>query len=427
VSSAEPGGPFVPNPEEMVERALADYERHVSSSMAHLYRFLGVTTLEWEASGAVVRDVFGRTFIDCGGYGVFFHGHSHPRLVAVAREQVGRLALSTRLLPHKPVADLARKLAEVTPGDLQYTFFCNSGAEAVEGALKLARAFTGRKRFVAAENAFHGKTFGALSATGKELYREPFHPLVPGFTHVPFGDADAVGTAIDGDTAAVILEPVQGEAGVIIPPPGYLRRVREICDRRGVLLILDEVQTGIGRTGTLFACQREGVVPDILTAGKSLGGGLVPIGAFTARAEVFRPFDENPYIHSSTFGGNPLACAVALAALQVVEDEGLLERARERGGQLRRGLEEIARQFPQVIAAVRGLGVMIGVELVSEGAGGRFIAGLFDRGVVVAHSLNQHRVVRFLPPAVIRPEEVDRVLEAALAAARETAAVVDEL
>jgi putrescine aminotransferase len=421
------GVPFVPDPDALVQSTLADHERYVNSSMAHLYRFLGVETVEWEGRGATVRDVYGREYIDCGGYGLFFHGHSHPAVVSAVREQLERLALSTRLLPTRPVVELARMLAERTPGDLQYTFFCNSGAEAVEGALKLARASTGRPGFVAAENAFHGKTFGALSATGKEMYRGPFEPLLPGFRHVPFGDAGAVEAALDDDTAAVILEPIQGDGGVIIPPDDYLPRVREACDRRGVLLILDEVQTGIGRTGTLFACERAGVVPDILTMAKSLGGGVMPIGALTCRPAVWKPFDENPYLHSSTFGGGPLACAAAIAALQAIEAEGLLEKARLRGAQLLQGLQEVAAGYPEVVAEVRGRGLLIGVEATSEGACGQLIFKLFDAGVIVAHSLNRHQVVRLIPAAVITPEQVERVLEAFRSAVADTAAIVTEL
>jgi len=399
----------------MIEQALGDYGNYVNESMARLYRFMGFTTLEWTARGATITDIQGQEFIDCGSYGVFFHGHNHPRVVEAVKEQLDRMALSGRTLPHKPVADLGRMLAERTPGDLQYTFFCNSGAEAVEGALKLARAYKKKPGFISTEGAFHGKTFGALSASGRELYRKPFYPLVPGFTHVPYGDADAIARAIDEDTAAVILEPIQGENGVIVPPDDYLPRVRRICDEKGVLLILDEVQTGMGRTGKLWAFEHWGIVPDILTMAKALGGGVMPIGAFMSTPEIFSVFDENPYIHSSTFGANQLACSAGIAALRAIEEEGLLEQATRKGERILITLRSLARDYPDVIRQVRGKGLLIGIELVNEGASGLMISELIDRKVIVIHSLNNPRVIRISPPAVITEAQIDHVLDAVAA------------
>ena len=399
----------------MIEQALGDYGNYVNESMARLYRFMGFTTLEWTARGATITDIQGQEFIDCGSYGVFFHGHNHPRVVEAVKEQLDRMALSGRTLPHKPVADLGRMLAERTPGDLQYTFFCNSGAEAVEGALKLARAYKKKPGFISTEGAFHGKTFGALSASGRELYRKPFYPLVPGFTHVPYGDADAIARAIDEDTAAVILEPIQGENGVIVPPDDYLPRVRRICDEKGVLLILDEVQTGMGRTGKLWAFEHWGIVPDILTMAKALGGGVMPIGAFMSTPEIFSVFDENPYIHSSTFGANQLACSAGIAALRAIEEQGLLEQATRKGERILITLRSLARDYPDVIRQVRGKGLLIGIELVNEGASGLMISELIDRKVIVIHSLNNPRVIRISPPAVITEAQIDHVLDAVAA------------
>lgn len=425
--------PLPADPDGLAARALSQYERHAGAALARLTRFMGLATLEWEARGAVIRDVHGREYLDCGGYGVFFHGHSHPRVVAAVREQAASLAQSSRLLPHLPQAELAQRLAAVAPGDLQYSFFCNSGAEAVEGAIKLARAATGRVGFLAAQGAFHGKTLGALSAIGREFYRTPFLPLVPGFEHVPFGDARALeeaaaaSAAAEGGLAGILLEPIQGEAGAVLPPEGYLRAARAICDRHGAALILDEVQTGIGRCGTMFACEHEGVVPDILTTAKSLGGGVMPIGAFTARPWCWRPFDENPFLHTCTFGGGPLACAAGLAALEAIPAEGLLERARSLGATLGAGLAEIARRHPGAIAAVRGRGLLWGLELRSEGAGGVLLSELIDAGVLVVHSLNVHRVLRVMPPAVMTDAQAAFALEAIDRAAATAAACSDEL
>jgi putrescine aminotransferase len=410
-----------------VAQVLADEERYLNGSLARLMRFMGLDSVEWEGEGALLRDVRGKTYIDCSGFGVFFHGHSHPRVVRAVQEQAARLAMSSRLLPSAPAATLARMLAEVTPGDLRYTFFCNSGTEAVEGAIKLARAYTGRSGIVAAEGAFHGKTLGALTVNGSPFYRQPFEPLLPGVRRVPFGDAAALAAAVDEDVAAVILEPIQGEAGVIIPPDDYLAAARAACDRVGALLILDEVQTGIGRTGTMFCCEQYGVVPDILCMAKSLGGGVMPIGAFTARPDVWQPFDENPFLHSSTFGGNPLACAAGIAALEAIREEDLLARARERGAQMLAGLQRIAAAHPAVVPEVRGRGLLIGLDLADEGLGGVFMAALLDRGVLPTISLNKLHVVRLLPPAVITAEQVEQVLEAVEAAVATADSVRAEL
>jgi putrescine aminotransferase len=433
-----PGGggwrkPLPPDPDAVAAQAVRLLERHSGAALARLLRFMGMETLEWEARGAVVRDVHGNEYVDCGGYGTFFHGHSHPRVVEAVCRQAAELALSTRLLPNAPQAELSARLAAVCPPGLQYSFFCNSGAEAVEGALKLARLRTGRRAVLAAEGAFHGKTYGALSATGKDMYRDPFAPLVPDFHHVPFGDAEALArraaelAAAPGGLAAVILEPIQGEAGVILPPPGYLRAVREVCDRHGALLVLDEVQTGIGRTGAMFACQAEGVAPDILCVAKSLGGGVMPLGAFVATADAWQPLDEAPFLHTSTFGGNPLACAAGLAALEAIEEEDLLGRSRALGERLGRGLGEIARRYPEAIAEVRGRGLLWGLDLRGEGLGGMLLSRLLEAGVLVVYSLNQPRVVRVMPPAVATPAQIDFVLEAVDAAVREVAAVAAEL
>ncbi len=418
-----PGGA----PDAFVERAFSDYARYVNDSMVRLWRFTGFNTLEWTARGATITDIHGQEYLDCGGYGVFVHGHNHPRVVRAVRDQLDRMALSGRTLPHAAPAELGRRLAGVTPGDLQYTFFCNSGAEAVEGSLKLARGFTGRPGFVATEGAFHGKTFGALSVSGRELFRKPFYPLLPEVTHVPYGDVEAMRQAVNETTAAVIVEPIQGENGVIVPPDGYLTALRRICDAAGALLILDEVQTGIGRTGKMFACQYEDAVPDIIAMAKALGGGVMPIGAFSAKPKIFSLFDENPYIHSSTFGGNPLACAAGIAALEVIEEEGLLEQAREKGRYLLEGLRQVQRQYPGVIREVRGRGLLIGLELATEGVTGMMISELMNHHVIIIHSLNNPKVIRVSPPAVITTAQLDAVLAAVGAGAGQAAAVIDEL
>jgi putrescine aminotransferase len=308
---------------------------------------------------------------------------------------------------------LAKRLAELTPGDLAISFFANSGTEAVEGALKLARAATKRPAIVATDGAFHGKTFGALSVSGRDAFRDPFAPLLAGVRRVPFGDAAALRAAVDETVAAVIVEPVQGEGGVNIPPAGYLREVRALCDESGAVMIADEVQTGLGRCGALFACDLEGVVPDVMTLAKGLSGGVMPIGAFIARPPVWNAaYGKAPLLHTSTFGGSELACAAALAALDVLIDDDLAANARERGAQLLHGVRAIMMRRPEVIADVRGAGLLVGVELRREGYGGSIIPELLKRGVTAAWTLNQQRVIRLEPPLIVTAVEVERALTA---------------
>lgn len=416
--------------DRLIRETLDRYQRYLNPGLARLYRFGGADTIEWEAEGCLVWDAHGRAYIDCAcGPAIFNIGHRHPRVLAAVREQLDRMPMSVRTMPSAPQAELAERLATLAPGDLQYSFFCNSGAEAVEGALKLARLVTGRPGIVAMREAFHGKTFGALSATGREHYRRPFEPLVPGFAHVPFGDVAALERAIAPETAAVIVEPIQGEAGVIVPPPGYLRAVRELCDRRGVLLIADEIQTGCGRTGRLFCVEHDGVVPDIMTLAKALGGGVVPIGAFIARPALWDEFRRDPYLHSSTFGGNPLACRAAIATLDVLVDEGLAARAETLGARFVDGLRAVRARHPGVVRDVRGRGLMIGLEFTHSDYALLVSAEAGHRGVITFYTLNKPEVIRIEPPLVITPDLIDQAvggIEGAVAEAERLLAQADD-
>jgi len=389
------------------------YKDYINPYLADLLRFAGCDKVEWEAEGCIVKDAEGNEYIDClGGYGVFSLGHRHPKVVKAVEEQLHRMPLSSKVFLNPLQAKLAERLAQITPGDLQYVFFSNSGTEAVEAGLKFARMFTGRKKFVSASGAFHGKTFGSLSVSGREVYKKPFEPLLEYCEQVPFGDGEALERAVDESTAGVILEPIQGEGGVNIPPDDYLQRAREICDEKGALLIFDEVQTGLGRCGRMFACQWWDVVPDIMCLAKALGGGVMPIGATIARPQIWRIFQENPLIHSSTFGGNPLACAAGLATLDVLEEEGLPERAERLGNYLLGELQDIRATFSDMIKDIRGKGLLIGVEFSNEDIGLLVISFLIKRGVLVAYGLNNPRVMRLEPPLVISEELLSRVIEA---------------
>lgn len=413
---------------DYVEETIAKYEKYVNPAQARLFRFMGLASVEGSAEGWTITDSSGRKFIDClGGYGMFALGHRHPKVVAAVERELHKMPMCGKVLFNRPLADLAEALAGITPGELQYSFFVNSGTEAVEGCLKIARLATKRTKFVAAANAFHGKTMGSLTATGRDLYRDPFKPLLDCFTHVPYGDIDALTAAVDEETAAVILEPIQGEGGIIVPPDGYLRAVRELCDAQGALFIADEVQTGLGRTGYWFGVDYEGVTPDLMACAKALGGGVMPIGAIIGTPRAWQGLIEAPFLHTSTFGGGQLACAAGVAAIRAMREENLLERGRETGAFLKAGLEAIAKEFPEVIREVRGRGMMLGVELTKEGAGGMLMSLMIDRNIIVAYTLNNPKVIRLEPPLILPQETAAYVLEQFRSAVQETAAAIEDL
>lgn len=353
-------------------------------------------------SGARVWDADGREYIDCAaGHGVANVGHCHPAVTAAIQEQAATLVTAPETFYNDQRAALLDALTARTPGDLNRVFLCNSGAEAVEGAIKAARLFTGRSGLVATMRGFHGRTMGALSATWNKAYRQPFDPLVPGVTHVPFDNLDALDEAISEDTAAVLVEIVQGEGGVRPASDGYFTALADLCHARGALLIVDEVQTGLGRTGRWFACEGAGVVPDVLCLGKALGGG-VPMGAVVWRDGL----GELPAgSHGSTFGGNPLACAASLAVLGVLEEEDLPARAAELGERL---LADLRALDNPVIREVRGLGLMVGVDLRVRVTPA--LKSLMERGVLALPAGST--VLRLLPPLVIREADLQTVVGA---------------
>lgn len=411
-----------------VEETISKYEKYINPSQARLFRFMGLASVEGSAEGWTITDSEGKQFIDClGGYGMFALGHRNPAVVKAVEDALHTMPMCGKVLFNRQMADLAEKLAEITPGELQYSFFVNSGTEAVEGCLKVARLATKRTKFVAAENAFHGKTMGSLTATGRDLYRDPFKPLLDGFTHVPYGDIEAIKNAVDEETAAVILEPIQGEGGIIVPPDGYLRQVKEVCEAKGALLIADEVQTGIGRTGEWFGVNHDGVTPDLMACAKALGGGVMPIGAIIGTPRAWQGLIEAPFLHTSTFGGNQLACAAGIAAIKYIQEEDLLRRGRETGAYFKAGLEKIMQEYPEVIAQVRGRGMMIGIELTKEGAGGMLMSLIIDKKIIVAYTLNNPKVIRIEPPLIMPVEVVDHVLEEFREAVKMTADAIEDL
>jgi putrescine aminotransferase len=397
-------------PLDLAAEAFENYKQFVNPPLARVMKLSG-SPVEVRARGCTIWDQNGKAYLDfAGGYGVFTLGHSHPRVLAAVRAQMELMSLSGKTMFNVMLGRAARRLAELTPGDLRISFWCNSGTEAIEGAIKVARAATGRAKIVSTIDAFHGKTMGALSVSGRETFQTPFRPLLDGFAQVAYADAAVLDSALS-DAAAFIVEPVQGEGGVNVPPVGYLRAVREACDRSGALFVADEVQTGLGRCGYRFACDRDGVVPDVMTLAKGLSGGVVPVGAFICRPDVWnRAFGKAPLLHTSTFGGNELACAAALAAMDVLEEDGLIENARTRGDQLLSGARDIAAEFPRVIREARGLGLVVGVELTHEGYGGWIIPEMLKAGITAAWTLNLQRVIRLEPPLIVTAEEVDLAL-----------------
>ncbi|MCD8174801.1 MAG: aminotransferase class III-fold pyridoxal phosphate-dependent enzyme [Phascolarctobacterium sp.] len=411
-----------------VEETIGKYEKYINPAQAKLFRFMGLGSVEAEADGWTVKDSEGKAFIDClGGYGMFALGHRNPAIVAAVERELHAMPMSGKVLFNRPMADLAEALFEITPGDLRYSFFVNSGTEAVEGCLKIARLSTGRKKFVAADNAFHGKTMGSLSATGRDLYKTPFEPLVNGFTHVPFNDIKAMEKAVDEDTAAVILEPIQGEGGIIVPSSGYLAMVKRICANRGALFIADEVQTGIGRTGDWFGVNHDCVEPDMMACAKALGGGVMPLGAIIGSEKTWQELIEAPFLHTTTFGGGEMACAAGLATIKFIKEKKILKRAADTGAHFKEGLKKIGADFPNVIKEVRGRGMMLGVELTKEGAGGMLMSLMIDRGVIIAYTLNNPKVLRFEPPLIMPKNVVDKVLQIFHEAVKLTAAAIDDL
>src|SRR5262245_9255474 len=398
------------------DRAMSDdlhalFLRHVCQTSAAP---LGIDVVR--AAGATVWDRSGRAYLDLlGGMGVATVGHSHPALVAAVRAQAEHYlhVMVYGEFVQAPQVLLATRLASLLPRSLGVLYFTNSGAEAIEGALKTARKHTGRRRFIAFEGGFHGDTWGALSVGGNPVYRRPFEPLLPDVAFLPFDDEGAL-AAIDEQTAAVVIEPVQAEGGVRIPRPGFLAALRRRCDATGALLVFDEVVTAFGRTGTLFGHMHTGVVPDLLVLAKALGGGL-PLGAFVGRPALMRTLSHDPALaHVTTFGGHPLSCAAGLAALDVLLRDGLVERAAALGERLLGALRTLIGRGG--LAAVRVVGLLIGLEFDDAAACARFARRAWEQGLILNWTLHRDTVVRLAPPLVLSDDEASRAVQGITAA-----------
>ena len=345
-----------------------------------------------------------REYIDMlGGFGLYGPGIRHPRIVDAVKAQLDRSPQYSQEMLDPLRAQLGKVLSLLTPGDIQYGFFANSGTEAVDGAMKLAKFYTGKSGFISMLKGFHGKSLGALSLMGKSVYREPLLPLLNNVFHVPFGDAGAVETAlataqaVGNGIAAVVAEPIQGEAGAVVPPDDFWPRLRELCDHYGVLLIADEVQTGFGRTGTVFGVDHWDTAPDIMCLGKALGGGVVPMSGFLSTPKIWEVMEPNPFMHTTTTGGNPLACAAALAQIDVLLSEDLPGQAAEKGEYMLGKLGELAEAHPGVFSEIRGRGLLIGMEFVDGEVGYKVASGLFKRNVLTAGTLTNAECIRIEP------------------------------
>lgn len=356
-----------------------------------------------KGKGVFLWDINGKKYLDfTGNYGVCVVGYSRPEIIQAIKKQIERLIPCHGSFYNEARAELLEKIVQIAPRGLTRAFLGNSGAEAVECAIKMARKFTKKPEIIAMMGGFHGKTMGALSATWKKKYREPFQPLVPCFKHVQRYEIQKIKEAITEKTAAIIVEPVQGEGGVIVPPEGFFQSLRELCDKTGILLIMDEVQTGMGRTGKVFACEHWKITPDIMCLGKSIAGGL-PIGVTIAREEIASSLEVGE--HTSTFGGNPVVCAAASATIELILKEKLPERAAKLGRYFLDKLRELQFKY-RVIREVRGLGLMIGVELRVQVL--NIILGAIQKGVLILDA--GKNVLRFLPPLIVTEKHIDRVV-----------------
>ena len=356
-----------------------------------------------KGKGVFLWDINGKKYLDfTGNYGVCVVGYSRPEIIQAIKKQIERLIPCHGSFYNEARAELLEKIVQIAPRGLTRAFLGNSGTEAVECAIKMARKFTKKPEIIAMMGGFHGKTMGALSATWKKKYREPFQPLVPCFKHVQRYEIQKIKEAITEKTAAIIVEPVQGEGGVIVPPEGFFQSLRELCDKTGILLIMDEVQTGMGRTGKMFACEHWKITPDIMCLGKSIAGGL-PIGVTIAREEIASSLEVGE--HTSTFGGNPVVCAAASATIELILKEKLPERAAKLGRYFLDKLRELQFKY-RVIREVRGLGLMIGVELRVQVL--NIILGAIQKGVLILDA--GKNVLRFLPPLIVTEKHIDRVV-----------------
>ena len=396
------------------DEVLKEFAAHINPSRVRILKSAGLDLVEDRREGPYVWDISGKKYIDCmTGAGSFNVGRRNPRIIEALKKALDRYDIGGFLFFSEMKVELAKKLAEISPGKALkcLTYGCGGG-EVNDFAIKLSRGYTLKRKVISAERGYHGHTGFSLSGIGRDAYRKPFEPLMPEFERVPYGDLAALEKAIDVNTACVLLEPIQGEAGIIVPPDSYFPGVRKLCDKHGALLIADEIQTGWGRTGKLFCMEHYGVVPDIMTVGKSLGGGVYPITAAMYREELQDFLFANPFIHFSTFGGADLGCAVALEVIRTIEENRLWENASKMGELFEKGFKTLKDRYPQILVEYRRKGLMMGLQYAHENMGPRMSFELSKHGVIAVFSGNDPRVMRIMPSLVIGPDDVATVLDA---------------
>ena len=378
---------------------------------------LGLNKIAAKAQGATITDSDGKTYIDCvGGYGLFNVGHNNPDIIQSLIDQLEEQQLYTKPLISEIQVRMAECIAKIAPGELTCSFILNSGSEAIDCAIKLVRLHKGTKTIITAQKSFHGHTFGAISASGIPSFNRAFQPLLPGFVNVPFGDIEALERSISADTAAVLIEPIQHEAGIVLPPDGYLRKVRSLCDQHNLLLILDEIKTGFGKTGRMFACEHYDVVPDILVLGKSLGGGLIPAGAVVAKNHLWKRFSLSFSMSASSYAGNVLACRAGLSTIRYIQQGSLLEDCAEKGRMLLRSFKEYVGEYPDILRSANGLGLLIGIETQSGKAAFELAQEMIRQGVLMIPAFGKSSVLMVEPPLVISFQQIRTVADSFAAA-----------
>lgn len=418
-----PGMPDEDTAKWIIEESKANFADHFNKNWLEYRKSVTEAgqwaAVEWTGKGAKFQDVLGREYIDfLGGYGMMSHGWSNPEVIEAVKAQLMRTPMPSQELIDPLRGVLAKLMSEITPGNLNYSWFAASGTEAIEASIKIAKMFTGKSAFIAATKAFHGKTMGSLSLMGKADYRQPVGTLYGGpVYHVPFGDADALEKQLEIcekigiGVAGVIFEPIQGEAGAIVPPDDFWPRAREVTKRYGTLLIADEVQTGLGRTGTFWGVDHWNVVPDIIAVAKALGGGVMPVSAVCTTEEIFTPMMyPNPFMHTTTTGGGALACSAAIASINVTIKHDLPKQAAEKGEYIMKALNQFQERYGDIYNEITGKGLLIGQHFKTPEIGYRVAASLFKRGVIVAGTLTSAHTIRIEPPLVISYEEIDEGL-----------------
>src|ERR1035438_2813199 len=388
------------------------YGEYINSwYMTHLMN-MGIINTGYQAEGATITDSNGSTLIDCtSGYGIGNIGHNNPVIIKAIIDQLKRKEVNTRPYINKIQIELADLLKRIAPGELECSYLFNSGSEAIENALKLVRLYKGGKKIISMKQSFHGYTLGALSASGVNSFKKSFEPLLPGFEQVEFGKIEELYKIKDNEVGAILIEPIQHDAGVKIPPRGYLKQVRKLCDEKNIILILDEVITGIGKTGYMFASEYFQIVPDILVIGKSLGAGLIPIGAIITKKSLWQRFGLSFPMSATSYGGNSLACRAAIETIKFLQDNDILDSVRNKELILSEQLNKLSSQYPDIILSISGIGLMFGLEITNKNIASRIVRNMIENNIIVYQSFGNANIIMVEPPLVISFGQISKVIE----------------